>query len=87
MCGVARSAAARSVEWNEQRIMLLAAGGIQDMQIAAKLRVMPARWRNRFLDGAGLGSLWSVGGMGAFALQHLPYDCQLGPHRKVECGL
>src|ERR1017187_8159978 len=48
----ARSAAARSVE--RARIVLLAAGGMQDKQIAAKLRIMPekaARWRNRFLDG------------------------------------
>jgi transposase len=33
---------------------LLAAAGMQDKQIAAKLRIMPekaARWRNRFLDG------------------------------------
>jgi transposase len=36
------------------RIVLLAAGGMQDKQIATKLRIMPekaARWRNRFLDG------------------------------------
>ena len=48
----ARSASARSVE--RARIVLLAAGGMQDKQIAAKLRIMPekaARWRNRFLDG------------------------------------
>ena len=41
------------------RIVLLAAGGMQDKQIAAKLRIMPekaARWRNRFLDG-GLAAL------------------------------
>jgi transposase len=53
----ARSASARSVE--RARIVLLAAGGMQDRQIAAKLRIMPekaARWRNRFLDG-GLGAL------------------------------
>jgi transposase len=53
----ARSAAARSVE--RARIILLAAGGMQDKQIAAKLRIMPekaARWRNRFLDG-GLAAL------------------------------
>ena len=53
----ARSAAARSVE--RARIVLLAAGGMQDKQIAAKLRIMPekaARWRNRFLDG-GLAAL------------------------------
>ena len=38
---------------------MLAAGGMQDKQIAAKLRIMPekaARWRNRFLDG-GLAAL------------------------------
>ena len=48
----ARSAEARSVE--RARIVLLAATGMQDKQIAAKLRIMPekaARWRNRFLDG------------------------------------
>src|ERR1019366_7498496 len=48
----ARSASARSVE--RARIVLLAARGMQDKQIAAKLRIMPekaARWRNRFLDG------------------------------------
>jgi transposase len=36
------------------RIILLAADGLQDKQIAAQLRIMPekaARWRNRFLDG------------------------------------
>jgi len=45
----ARSAAARSVE--RARIVLLAAGGMQDKQIAAKLRIMPekaARWRTGF---------------------------------------
>ena len=53
----ARSAAARSVE--RARIVLLAAAGMQDKQIAAKLSIMPekaARWRNRFLDG-GLAAL------------------------------
>src|SRR5579862_3871813 len=53
----ARSSAARSVE--RARIILLAASGMQDKQIAAKLRIMPekaARWRNRFLDG-GLAAL------------------------------
>ena len=53
----ARIAPARSVE--RARIVLLAAGGMQDKQIAAKLRIMPekaARWRNRFLDG-GLAAL------------------------------
>ena len=52
-----RGASARSVE--RARIVLLAAGGMQDKQIAAKLRIMPekaARWRNRFLDG-GLAAL------------------------------
>src|SRR6202140_5833797 len=53
----ARSAGARSVE--RARVVLLAADGMQDKQIAAKLRIMPekaARWRNRFLDG-GLAAL------------------------------
>src|SRR5450759_2678226 len=53
----ARSAAARSVE--RARIILLAAAGLQDKRIAAKLGIMPekaARWRNRFLDG-GLEAL------------------------------
>ena len=53
----ARSAPARSVE--RARIVLLAADGMQDRQIAAKLKIMPekaARWRNRFLDG-GLAAL------------------------------
>ena len=53
----ARSSAARSVE--RARIILLAASGMQDKQIADKLRIMPekaARWRNRFLDG-GLAAL------------------------------
>src|SRR5947209_9574750 len=53
----ARSASARSVE--RARIVLLAADGMQDKQIAAKLGTMPekaARWRNRFLDG-GLAAL------------------------------
>jgi transposase len=53
----ARSASARSVE--RARIVLLAASGMQDKQIAAQLRIMPekaARWRNRFLDG-GLAAL------------------------------
>src|SRR6266446_8888147 len=53
----ARSAPARSVE--RARIVVLAAAGMQDKQIAAKLRIMPekaARWRNRFLDG-GLSAL------------------------------
>jgi transposase len=48
----ARSASARSVE--RARIVLLAAAGLQDKQIAAKLRIMPekaTRWRNRFLKG------------------------------------
>jgi len=53
----ARSAAGRSVE--RARIVLLAAAGMQDKQIAAQLTIMPekaARWRNRFLDG-GLAAL------------------------------
>jgi transposase len=53
----ARSASARSVE--RARIVLMAAAGMQDKQIAAKLRIMPekaSRWRNRFLDG-GLAAL------------------------------
>ena len=53
----ARRASARSVE--RARIVLLAAAGMQDKRIAAKLRIMPekaARWRNRFLDG-GLAAL------------------------------
>jgi transposase len=48
----ARSASARSVE--RARIVLLAGAGMQDKQIAAKLKIMPekaARWRNRYLDG------------------------------------
>src|SRR6266446_7164062 len=48
----ARSAPARSVE--RARIILLAGAGLQDQQIAAKLKITPgkaARWRNRFLDG------------------------------------
>ena len=43
----------------QARIILFAAGGMQDKQIAAKLRITPekvARWRNRFLDG-GLAAL------------------------------
>ena len=53
----ARSAPARSVE--RARIVLLAGAGLQDQQIAAKLKITPAkaaRWRNRFLDG-GLATL------------------------------
>jgi len=53
----ARSAPARSVE--RARIVLLAGAGLQDQQIAAKLRITPekaARWRNRFLDD-GLATL------------------------------
>jgi transposase len=48
----ARSAPARSVE--RARIVLLAGAGLQDQQIAARLKITPekaARWRNRFLDG------------------------------------
>jgi len=36
------------------RILLLAASGMQDRQVAAQLKIMPenaARWRNRYLDG------------------------------------
>jgi len=53
----ARSAPARSVE--RARIVLLAASGMQDQQIAAELKIMPekaARWRNRYLDG-GIAAL------------------------------
>ena len=53
----ARRAPARSVE--RARIVLLAASGCQDRQIAARLKITPekaARWRNRFLD-AGLAAL------------------------------
>ena len=53
----ARSAPARSVE--RARIVLLAAEGMQDQQIATQLKITPekaARWRNRFLDG-GLAAL------------------------------
>src|SRR5712675_1177660 len=53
----ARSAPARSVE--RARIILLAGAGLQDRQIAARLKITPekaARWRNRFLDG-GLAAL------------------------------
>src|SRR5260370_42634656 len=53
----AGSAPARSVE--RARIVLLAGAGLQDQQIAAKLKITPAkaaRWRNRFLDG-GLATL------------------------------
>jgi transposase len=53
----ARSAPARVVE--RARIVLLAAAGWQDRQIAAKLKITSAkaaRWRNRFLDG-GLAAL------------------------------
>ena len=53
----ARSAALRSVE--RARIVLLAAAGLQDRQIARELKITPekaARWRNRFLDG-GLATL------------------------------
>ena len=53
----ARSAPSRSVE--RARIVLLAGAGLQDRQIAARLKITPekaARWRNRFLDG-GLATL------------------------------
>ena len=45
-------ASARSVE--REWIILLAAEGLQNQQIAAVLKITPekaARWRNRFLDG------------------------------------
>ena len=48
----ARSIPARLVE--RARIVLLAANGFQDKQIAAELHITPekaARWRNRFLEG------------------------------------
>ena len=53
----ARSMPARLVE--RARIVLRAADGLQDKQIAEELRITPekaARWRNRFLDG-GLNGL------------------------------
>jgi transposase len=53
----ARSMPARLVE--RARIVLRAADGLQDKQIAEELRITPekaARWRNRFLDG-GLNAL------------------------------
>jgi transposase len=53
----ARRAPARSVE--RARIVLLASAGLQDQEIATKLKITPekaARWRKRFLDG-GLASL------------------------------
>ncbi len=53
----ARSAPARSVE--RARIVLLAAAGLPNKHIAAKLKITPetaARWRDRFLD-AGVGAL------------------------------
>ncbi len=48
----ARRASARSVE--RARIVLLAAAGLQNRDIAAQLQIMPetvARWRRRFLTG------------------------------------
>ena len=48
----ARRASARSVE--RARIVLLAASGLQNQDIAAQLQIMPetvARWRRRFLTG------------------------------------
>src|SRR5678815_5471534 len=48
----ARSQPAREVE--RARIVLQAADGYQDKEIAAELAITPekaARWRNRFLDG------------------------------------
>ncbi len=56
-CARARSLPARLVE--RARIVLRAADGLQDKQIAEELRITPekaARWRNRFLDG-GLNAL------------------------------
>src|SRR6266566_7370449 len=53
----ARSLSARLVE--RARIVLRAAEGLQDQQIAEELSITPekaARWRNRFLDG-GLPAL------------------------------
>ena len=53
----ARSLPARQVE--RARIVLHAADGWQDKEIAAELGIMPekaARWRNRFLEG-GLAAL------------------------------
>jgi len=53
----ARSAPARSVE--RARIVLMAAAGLPDQEIAATLKITPekaARWRNRFLDG-GMAAL------------------------------
>lgn len=53
----ARSMPARLVQ--RARIVLRAADGLQDKQIAEELRITPekaARWRNRFLDG-GLNAL------------------------------
>src|SRR5580704_10450080 len=48
------------VRWVERaRIVLCAADGLQDQQIAERLGITPekaARWRNRFLDG-GLTAL------------------------------
>jgi transposase len=52
----ARSPAARVVE--RSRIVLLAAEGQQDVEIAAQLGISPkkaARWRNRFLDAGVKG--------------------------------
>lgn len=48
----ARRASARSVQ--RARTVLMAAAGLQDLEIAAQLRITPAtaaRWRARFLDG------------------------------------
>src|SRR5579862_2931566 len=52
-----RSLPARLVE--RARIVLRAAAGLQDQEIAAELGITPeksARWRNRYLDG-GIGGL------------------------------
>jgi FixJ family two-component response regulator len=51
----ARSLPVRVVE--RARIVLRAADGLQDKEIAAELGIRPekaARWRNRFLDGGCL---------------------------------
>ena len=53
----ARRAPARSVQ--RARIVLMAAAGLQDLEIAGQLHITPAtaaRWRARFLDG-GLAAL------------------------------
>jgi transposase len=52
----ARARARRAPAWSVERarIVLLAIAGLQDREIAARLKITPersARWRNRFLDG------------------------------------